>query len=300
LTLIAVLLLVPASAWAQTSAKPVQLAWKFKEGEKFWVDTQTRIEQNQQSGGQSLTNIVILRTITSFVVKKITETNFVELEAKIESTRYNNVNQTPDGEKMSTLYGRLQGASFRIILSPERQVQKLDGYNEWLQKLSLIVPAAEVDRLRALIPETDIRNAISEGFAFLPEYPLSVGQQWRKKSELNLAPAGSLSCNLTYTYRGTADKGRDKVTIESKEPGKFALNASASTAGSQSTFALENRTGTIFFNNAIGKLDQAEHTYQTRGTVSFPAVGLPNSSQTIQVLNKVTVKQSLISRSPTR
>src|SRR5215471_17842831 len=83
----------PQTAWAQTSARPATLQWRFKEGEKFWIDTQTRIEQLERSGVISVNNVVQMRTITSYVVKKVIDTNFVELEAKIEQTRYNNVNQ---------------------------------------------------------------------------------------------------------------------------------------------------------------------------------------------------------------
>ena len=79
--------LFPLHAWAQTSVKPGTLSWKFKEGEKFWIDTQVKIEQVERSAGVNIVNVIQLRTITSYVVKKVTETNFVELEAKIESTR---------------------------------------------------------------------------------------------------------------------------------------------------------------------------------------------------------------------
>lgn len=296
---LAILLIVtfPLSAWAQTSAKPATLQWRFKEGEKFWIDTQSRIEQVERSGAITIANVVQMRTITSYVVKKVTDTNFVELEAKIESTRYNNVNQTPEGEKMATLYGRLQGATFKITLTPDRQVQKLEGYNEWMQKLSSMIQLSEVERLKLLIPETDVRNAVSEGFGFLPDHAVVIGQQWRKKSDLNLAPAGVLSCNLTYTYRGL-DRGREKITIESKEQGKFAPSTTGTTPGAKTNFILDNRTGTIFFNNQIGKMEQAEHVYQTQGLITVPSADVANAVQNINVTTRVTVKQALTGRSP--
>jgi hypothetical protein len=286
----------PLSVWGQTSAKPATLQWRFKEGEKFWIDTQTRIEQLERSGVITVSNVVQMRTITSYVVKKVFETNFVELEAKIESTRYNNVNQTPEGEKMATLYGRLQGATFKIVLTPDRQVQKLDGYNEWVQKLRSMIQLSEVERLQQLIPEADVRNAVSEGFGFLPDHAVVIGQQWRKKSDLNLAPAGVLSCNLTYTYRGP-DRGKDKITIESKEQGKFVPSATGTTPGAKTNFALDSRTGYILFNAQIGKMEQAEHVYQTQGLITIPS-DVANALQNINVTTRVTVKQSLTGRSP--
>lgn len=290
------LVLLPLATHAQTG-KAIKLEWKFKEGEKFWIDTYTRVEQAERLGNQNAANIVVVRTFTSYTVKKVTESNFVELEAKIESARYDN-NQTTDSQRMAALYGRLQGAVFRITLGPDNQVQRLDGYQEWLQKLSTILPTAEMDRIRFLIPETDLRNAVNEGFGFLPEKEVRLNQQWTKKSELNLAPAGTLTCMLNYTYKGQ-EKGKEKIAIDCKEQGTFTMNTAMVAPGSQSTFYLDNRTGTILFNNQTGKMEQAEHQYQTRGTITIPATATSGPS-IVQVANKITVKQTISMKAPTK
>ncbi|MFT3878429.1 MAG: DUF6263 family protein [Gemmatales bacterium] len=289
-------ILLPMAAMAQTG-KAVLLEWKFKEGEKFWVDTQTRIEQIEKVGAQQGANIVHMRTITSYVVKKVTESNYVELEAKIESSRYEN-NQTPDSQKMSTLFAMLQGATFKLIMNPEREVQKVEGYSEWLLKLAAQLPASEVDRLRALVPEADIRHAASEGFGFLPGKEITLNQQWKKKCELNLAPAGLLNYQVNYTYRGN-DKGKEKIVIDCKENGKFTMTPGTSAVGTQAEFTLAGRTGTIWFNNQIGKLDSAEHMYQTQGNILMPATPT-SAAATLQVTNRIQVKQTLSMKAPTR
>jgi len=296
--LLLVLLAAPLTVRAQTSVRPVELKWKFKEGEKFWVDTQTRIEQGQRGVNFSQANIVQLRTITSYVVRKVSEGNYVELEAKIVSTRYNN-NQTPDSEKMATLYGRLQGATFQIVLGPDYQVQRLDGYNQWFTKLAAIINnQAEVDRVRTLIPESDIKNALVEGFGFLPETAVTPGQQWKKRTELNLAPVGTLTAALTYTYKGPERGGLEKITIETKEQGKFSKNLAAATPGTQAEFVLESRTGTLLFNNVAGKLQKADHTYQTRGTILIPPMSAGAAPTTVLIANKVVVSQTLTTKEP--
>ena len=289
-------ILLPVVGFAQTG-KAVLLDWKFKEGEKFWVDTTTRVEQIEKVGAQQGANIVVMRTITSYLVKKVTESNYVELEAKIESTRYEN-NQTPDSQKMSTLFGMLQGATFKLTMNPEQQVQKLEGYSEWLVKLAQQIPASEVDRLRALVPEADIRNAASEGFGFLPGKEITLNQQWKKKCELNLAPAGVLNYQVNYTYRGN-DKGKEKIMIDCKENGKYTMTPGMSAAGTQSEFTLVSRTGTIWFNNQTGKMDQAEHLYQTQGTILMPAT-TTSAAASLQVTNRIQVKQTLSMKPPAK
>ena len=289
-------LVLPAVTFAQTG-KAVFLDWQFKEGEKFWVDTQTRVEQGQKVGNLQGANIVVMRTITSYVVKKVTESNYVELEAKIESTRYEN-NQTQDSQKMSTLFAMLQGATLKITMNPERQVQKLEGYADWLVKLGTQIPASEVDRLRVLVPEADIRNAASEGFGFLPGKEVTLNEQWKKKCELNLAPAGLLNYNVSYKYVGN-DKGKEKIVIDCKENGKFTMSPGMSAPGTQSEFTLESRIGTIWFNNQTGKLDHAEHTYQTLGQILMPAT--PQSAAAVlRVSNKIQVKQTLTMKPPAK
>lgn len=289
-------LLLPVVASAQTG-KAVFLDWKFKEGEKFWVDTLTRVEQVEKVGTQQGANIVVMRTITSYLVKKVTESNYVELEAKIESSRYEN-NQTPDSQKMSTLFGMLQGATFKMTMNPERQIQKLEGYAEWLQKLSTQIQSSEVERLRALVPEADIRNAASEGFGFLPGKEITLNQQWNRKCELNLAPAGILNYQVNYTYRGN-DKGREKIVIDCKENGKYTMTPGMSAVGTQSEFSLVSRTGTIWFNNQTGKMEQAEHLYQTQGNVMMPATA-SSAAAVLQVTNRIQVKQTLSMRPPAK
>jgi hypothetical protein len=296
--LFVLLLAMPGWAAAQTSVKPVELKWKFKEGEKFWVVTETQIEQTQRSDTRGMANLVHLRTITSYIVKKVSEGNYVELEASIVSTRYKN-NQTADSVKMATLYGRLQGATFTVVLGPDYQVQRLDGYHQWCTKLAAILNnPAEVDRIRTLLPESDIRNALTEGFGFLPENAVTPGQQWKKQTELNLAPVGTLTSQLTYTYRGP-DKGKEKITVDSgKEPGKFVKNLASATPGTQAEFALDSRTGTFLFNTQAGKLEQADHVYQTRGKLIIPP-GAPGALPiTVLVSTKMTVQQKLSLRPP--
>ena len=294
---IVMLLLLPSVVLGQTG-KSVLMEWKFNEGEKFWVDTQTKIEQGERVGNINAANIVHVRTITSYMVKKVTEAKYVELEAKIESARYQS-NQTNDSEKMAALYSRLQGAVFKITLTPEMTLAKLEGYQEWLSQLGTLFPIAEVDRIRALVPEADLRNAITEGFGFLPGKEVSLNHQWKKRSELNLAPAGNLVYQLTYAYKGN-DKGKEKITIECKEQGKFTATPGLTTPGSQSEFLLDNRTGTILFNQKAGKLDQAEHNYQTRGQIIVPATTPGSQPTALLVVNRINVKQYLLAKPPTK
>lgn len=296
--LLIALLAVPGWAAAQTSAKPVELKWKFKEGEKFWVDTLTHIDQTERAGQAVVANAVQLRTIISYTVRKVSEGSFTELDAKVVKALYAN-SPTPDGERMAVLYGRLQGANFQIVLGPDYQVQRLDGYNQWLTKLGAVLNnPAEIDRIRTLLPEADIKNALAEGFGFLPEHAITPGQQWVKRTELNLAPAGSLTSQLTYTYKGH-EKNREKITIATKDKGKFTGNLNSATPGVQTNFSLESRTGTLYFNAQTGKLEQAEHAFQTQGTILVPAT--PSSPPlNVIVLNRVVVKQTVTSNPPTR
>ncbi|HMO35121.1 MAG TPA: DUF6263 family protein [Gemmatales bacterium] len=294
LVLLVLSLFLTTELLAQTD-KPVSLQWKFKEGEKFWIDTFTRVEQLEKVAAQNIANVVIVRTVTSYQVRKVDESGAVELEAKIESARYDN-NQTPDSQKMAALFARLQGANFRMTLGPDYQLQKLDGYQEWTQKLSQLLPVAEMDRIRLLLPEQDLRNAINEGFGFLPGKEVKLNETWKKKSELNLAPAGTLTCMLNYTYRGP-EKGREKITIDCKEQGSFTMNTAMVQPGSQSNFVMDSRTGTILFNTQAGKMEAAEHQYQTRGTITIPAT-LTSAPTVMQVTNKIQVKQTVSLKPP--
>ena len=161
-----------------------------------------------------------------------------------------------------------------------------------------MIPNSEIERIRTLIPEADLRNAVSEGFSFLPDKPVAINGQWKKKSELNMAPAGLLTFMLNYTYKGT-EKGKEKIAIDCKEQGKFTASPGIAAVGSQSDFVLEQRSGTILFNTKIGKLDSAEQNYQTRGTITVPAT-LNTPQTTLSVNNKIQVRQTLTAKAPTK
>lgn len=266
------------------SATPRKLEWKFKEGQQFWVDTTTQLRRTRQTVNESAVENSTIVTKSKFLVKKLEDDGTVDLEQKIESSKYSCSN--PEAEKFASLFRRLEGATFLITFSPDMQVQNFKGYKEWCARLAAL-DANETERFKAMVPESELKVSVTEGFGFLPKEKVKPGDKWDRDYLMNISPVGILSGKLQYTYKSALDQGKVQITLKHSGASKYKMQ---SPDDALSDFTMENRSGTIVFNAEQGRIDSAEYKITTKGTYKLPA---EDRQVTVDVMNEMVSKMTV-------
>jgi uncharacterized protein DUF6263 len=252
-----------------------KLSWRFDEGEKFWIETShsTRdaLSLKSAGGGDSSQNTE-RTTLTSFTVRKKNTDGSVVIEQKIESVKVTiqGTLQKPD----ASLSQLLEGAVFRLTLSPKMELKQFEGYEAVAAKATLQNP--ELGRLfRTSYPEEVMRRAVDEAFGFLPDHEVKTGQKWNRKLVLTLGPLGVLSGLNNFTYRGYSE-GKEKIDVESvltyvppPQTTDFVFQ--------KGDLKAENVRGTILFDPQNGKLAQSEIKLKLKGALTIAVAGMLRS-----------------------
>lgn len=255
--------------------EPRKLAWTFKEKDRFQVETQVALTQIRRTFNvPEFRDVVRVNTRSTFVVRKVDEDEGIQLEQTIDSTQisFEGTNRL-SAAGLADTFTKMQGSTFRITLGSDWQVKKFDGYAEMLKRLNDTQTPEAVERFRQLVTEDDLKRATEEGFGFLPESPVKVGETWTRPCKLHLAAAGVASTTLIYTLQSISSDGKAKIQVASKGS-EFKGDLAGSAA--KPDFAIESRTGSILFDTKTGRLVSSDINLRLKGTylIQNPTGGL--------------------------
>jgi hypothetical protein len=275
----------------------VKLEWKFKKGDQFTQETVTSLKQTIKGLGTERKEDLETTTISAFTVVEQNADGSVVLEQKITTMK------TKDAAsgRPADLTKHLEGATFRITLTPKDgrlQVTRLEGYEEMMKKITEGDPqGAKV--IRSLLPEEVLRKSLEESFTFLPEKPVNKGEKWERKHDVPLGPLGRLAVTHTYIYEGPEQlDGRPVEKLAVTMAVSYTPPGKADSAGLQfqitgGSFEAKNATGTLYFDNANGKLVRADMRMNLDGKLN---VTTPKGNEVIQVSQTQEVRLRVSSK----
>lgn len=256
-------------AYGQTT-----LEWKFKEGEKFYVEEVNDVKQNVSIIGKDIKQNTKITTISSYTVKSVSGAGEQEvaLEQKIESV---DVKSTGDGlgGQMDKLFEKLQGATFEVTLK-KGKVTKLKGYDDFIKKL------ADGDEMtgkfaKMLLSEETLKKSIEDLFGGLPARPISTGDTWSQEATIPFGPLGSFKTSKDMTYK---EKDKDGVLITYKSKMSYIPpKGEGAFAGLlkivKGNIKSENAKGSVLFNAEKGRLVRSTFSMLAKGTMTVEVMG---------------------------
>jgi len=293
--LLATIAFIAASTLAHGQER---LEWKFKEGDRFQIESEAWVKQRMhvvtQQGPQKGEHDFEHVTLSSFTVKKVDKEGNVELEQRLDKVKATNRQGTgsPAG---SSLVRELEDCVFTITLDAKRKVTKLDGYDDMIKRVSKD-DANAAKAIRELVRPETLRQAAEEAFAFLPDKPLAKGDTWERKVEASMGPLGTIQAGHTYTYEGKemkAERMLHKISVAStlsytppkEETPGFAFKIS------KGTLKAEKATGTLWFDAEAGRLAFSEANSKLGGTITAASQNQPPHEITID--QEQTVRMSV-------
>jgi hypothetical protein len=161
------------------------LQWKLKEGDVFYNKTTITMDQNIEVMGQKIDQAITTKTVLKFKVKSAKDgaavVEMTYLENKVDA----------QGLPGANIGDKLKDVTFVATLDKGLRVEKLEGYDKFLDAL------AEGDDeqkklVRAMMPETTIRQMFGQTFVVGPGKPVAVGGTWDRTTKLALGPLGNI------------------------------------------------------------------------------------------------------------
>jgi hypothetical protein len=282
----------------------VQLEWKFKEGSKFYLETVSSSRQGMKFQGKELRQDTELTFLFSVAVQQVKPDKSAVLVQKLEGLFVRNLGG-PAGQinAEDKFNQQLVGTAFHLTVTPRGEVTDFEGYEQLLKKLAGEDAVAR-KTVQAVLSKEYLKRAATEVFAVLPPKPVKGGDSWGadQKQDVPLGPLGSFTTTRKYTYEGKDEKQNklDKITFtgtatynlpRDKDTGPFPFQVT------KADLKMEDIKGTIFFDEAAGRLVGMETRARVKGTMTVVANGNPIETELEQ---ERAVKTRLLLEKPTQ
>jgi hypothetical protein len=271
------------------------LEWKFKEGDKFYIESATRTSQTLELKAQNKKSEYTTEqtTVLGFKVLKQDRDSAV-LEETIEAVRVKT--DDPTNSTAGRNASLLKGATFKVTVTPAGKVARFEGYVEWLKKTSRGNDAV-ARTLRDHLPEELFKEELATIFSFLPERAVSAGATWKRPITLPDQIRGDITGEAEYTYKGKTDTGEQitfTAALKHSEPPKEPKEAERPVR--LNDVKIDDMTGTIYFDAAAGRLIRQEINLREQGSVSF--TGADTKKLTFTFKQQTTRNIKLLDKNP--
>lgn len=197
-------LLYCLGSFGPAAAGQEPLAWKFAEGDVFYVRRvylqKQIVEVKDKTFRQNNRNLWLDR----FRVEK-KEGEVWRLRWTLEDVRFRAEGPIGRGNLDKDLAERMQGAEFEVLVTPAGKIARLEGYGAFLKKV--VGDRAELEKvLRVVLSEDGLRAGLEEIFTCLPEAAPRKDLRWQREVEEPLPPFGSLRNRLEFAYEGAQEE----------------------------------------------------------------------------------------------
>lgn len=278
----ALLVLVVAGG---TAAAQTELAWKWKEGQTFYVETTTEVKQTaivadpnarpltapgvigwalatlppKGENDRELSLKFELYSLVRYTVKKAN----ADGSAEVEQTVLKQLVKAPDVEKDAAL----SSASLILHVDARGRVSKVTGLDKLLESLAGLDTGKRATLTAILSPEA-VRRSATQALGFLPA---KAARTWEQEVDAGLGPLGTLTLTRSFTAEGSG-KSRLSWTVKDGryQPGKATDKGPAPTAlVTGGSFGLIEGSGSLTFDAEAGRLVDGTSTLKLKGFVTI-------------------------------
>jgi hypothetical protein len=261
----------------------VNMKWKFEKGDTFFMEEIQDMKMNMTFFGNTQKVETKTTTTTKFTVLDKTSDGNIVLERRIESMKMSSPMSLPGADDMAK---QMEGVTFKITLKPTMEVSKIEGLDEFLDRIGKANPGSE-QAFRALFSENTLKASIGDAFGSLPNQAVKAGDKWNRKTSFPMGPLGSIDAESSFVYEGPQDS-LQKVTFKgnlSFQPPKGAAAAFPGLQNLKTEFKPEEFQGALFFDPARGRVSRGDAKMRGKLTMSGTANG-----QNLEIVMDIDMK----------
>ncbi len=270
---------------APALGQEVELKWKFKEGDKFWVEDSNVQKQVVVVVGQTQKVEQKTTTITSYEITKVTSET-IEVRMKIEAVDVRSDGGIGVYEKIME---KSKGTVFNITMTPRGEVKKLDGFEDFAKRIGGGDPDVDKMLKELFTPEMFIQS-IEQGFAFVPDKKVKKGESWTRGSKIPFGGIGEFRSSSTFTYNGKGDGGEQIAFKQNLTymPPKKGADFGGLFKIVKGDLKADNARGTYVFDAEKGRLVSGTSEMTIKGTLTLDLNGQMEISVDLRVEQTAT------------
>ena len=187
------------------------LAWKFQVGTSFQIESVDKSKRVLLWDKNETTRQSIDTWVRKYTVRKVTATEIV-LDQTIVSVSSEGPAWASLPTPLATIADKLKGCTFRVTISPTGRVLKLEGYDNFVKKMSDGQADSEKS-IRAACPESSVRKWLEDTLAYLPEKAVKPGDRWQRESQ-SASFSGTYKSVIEYEYKGATTVRTRLLTLK--------------------------------------------------------------------------------------
>jgi hypothetical protein len=289
--------------------KGVTLQWKFEKDKEFYQEMTTKTDQTMTVMNNKVTQTQKQTFVFSWKPLDQPGTDKWKIEQKIvgvamdidiggSKIQYDSKKDNPQNP-LAEFFKALEGAAFKVTLNTKTlKVEDIEGRKAFVDKLVGANPQMK-PLLEVILSDKALKDMAEPTFAVVPTKPVTVGDSWKRETELDMGPIGKYKNVYTYTYEGP--EGKDSKLHRIKVDTSLTYTAPADNTDSRglpfkiksASLKSSDATGTIIFNADLGRVESSKMGLKLSGKLQIEIGGQTttvelNQSQTSTVETKST------------
>jgi hypothetical protein len=277
----------------QADGDPVRLEWKFDKDKTFYQTMSTVTSQKMKVMGMDIVQEqkqVFVFSWTplanesngDWIIRQKIEA--VEMSIDIGGNKIEFDSAKPNKDNpLGEFFTALVGTEFKLTIGRDYKVNKIDGREEFIKKLTTANPTMST-LLEQILSEDALKQMSDPVFAAIPGKEVKKGDKWSKTSMLNMGPIGSYETTYDYTFEGRdGDVARigckaNLIYMAPNKNGKNALPFQIVSADLKATDA----KGTVYFDLKKGRVEKSDMKLGLKGKMEIEIAGMKAEVELMQ------------------
>jgi hypothetical protein len=280
----------------------VRLKWNFQKNKRFYQEVTTETKQTMKVMGMEVVQTQMQTLIISWTPKKRDKDKNWIVTQKIEAVKMNiesggntinydstNEDSSPANTRVDS-FKALVGLEFKLTISPELKIIKIEGRDEFLNKLVKSNPSEE-RFLKQILSDEALKQMPYLDFDSVPARAVNKGETWEKKSTINMGPIGGFDTTYTYKYEGLENK-LEKISVKTAlkyKPPEANAGGALPFKIKYATLESKDVSGSVLFDNAKHRPDSSTMNLKLEGKLTIDVVGT-GTDVDLTLDQKTTVK----------
>jgi hypothetical protein len=247
----------------------------FKEGDRFYQEVLIgRVSQYNMLGidlGQQVKYVLV----SSFTIRKRDADGTLYVDQKVESVKLAEADRVLQAQ-LEELLKKTKGATFKLTISPRREVVRFEGGQEAIRVFTGANPLGGTTFLLWSFLDQDGWKELAEVSFFRPRDVKRKDDRWVRPLTHSWGPLGNWVGKVTYVRNGL-DLGKERydyaLDLVYRPPAAGAGAALPFHVG-KADFRIQTAAGAIAFDATRGRVSHAEERFHVRGVLPVSALGV--------------------------